>query len=109
MLKLYFKLQLLFRYLCNLIKTTKFAWCVYKSGSFLYNQPIMILKVIKEFIEIEASNYSDSVILSRDVSTSKKLILTLIDMYFENKSEKTLNQILEVLKVDFIQREDKNV
>ena len=69
----------------------------------------MILKVIKEFIEIEASNYSDSVILSRDVSTSKKLILTLIDMYFENKSEKTLNQILEVLKVDFIQREDKNV
>lgn len=95
--------------ICNIIKLLRFSFYLYYQNLFRDGDPQLVLRVIQGYINLESQNYKNSVVYGRTVGTSVKLLSTLIDEYFENKSDKTLDQILEVLKVEFIKRNVKNV
>ena len=70
--------------------------------------PELIFKVLDKFIELEHSNYPDIIKMNRNVSGSYELFRNLINSYLTTKSDVTLEQILTVLKEEFIKRENKN-
>ena len=81
-----------------------FSYFIAKEKIFGSKSPGLILQIIKKFISLEYPNYPESYYLGRDMKKSSDLLGALIDSYTETKSETTLNQILEVLKEEFIQR-----
>ena len=91
--------------LYNFINYCKFIYLLLKERLIGNDSPRTILKVIRSFISLEAPRYQDSLYLSRGISQSSLLLQALIDTYLETKSEVTLNQLLEVLKEEFIKRE----
>ena len=108
MIKLHVKLKLLYIKICNIIKFLKFSFFLYKQHVFRDGNPSLVLRVIQKYIELESSNFSDSLCLGRSIKSSTKLLSTLIDEYFETKSERALNNTLEVLKEEFIKRNRKS-
>ena len=77
-------------------------------GIFGSNSPEVILKIICKFVALEAPFYSTKVVMGRSMSKSTELLSTLVASYIETKSEVTLDQITEVLKREFLQRENKH-
>ena len=79
--------------------------CSLVKGIFGGNSPELILKVIMNFVVLEAPYYKNIMYLGRNMNQSSELLQALIASYFETKSEVTLDQILAVLKEEFIRRE----
>lgn len=84
---------------------------IYLLGKYIYTDRILhngnpkdVLKVIGKFTEKAWAEYPDKVIMGRTPSQSAALLGTLIDKYYETGSNIHLNQILEVLKNEFIER-----
>lgn len=94
------------RTITSVLNYTKFIYFLCK-GIFGSNSPEVILKLICKFVSLEAPFYSDKIVMGRDINKSIKLLNVLVSSYIETKSEITLNQILEVLKREFLQREQK--
>lgn len=94
------------RRVLSIVNYIKFTYFLSK-GIFGSTSPEVILKVICKFVALEAPFYSDKVVMGRSVRKSIGLLSTLIASYIETKSEITLNQIIEVLKREFLQRENK--
>ena len=80
--------------------------CSLFKGIFGGNSPELILKVIMNFVALETPYYKNIVYLGRSTKQSSELLQVLITSYLETKSEVTLNQVLEVLKEEFIKREE---
>lgn len=91
----------------SVVNYIKFIYFLSK-GIFGSNSPEVVLKMICKFVTLEAPFYSQKVVMGRSISKSIELLNTLVTSYLETKSEVTLDQILEVLKREFIQRENKN-
>ena len=72
------------------------------------NSPELVLKIIKLYVALEAPLYKDTLYFGRNMITSSKLLESLIDSYFETKSEVTLKQVMTVLKNEIIEREQKD-
>lgn len=104
MIKIYVKFKIIFIKICNIIKLFKFSLYLQRNHIFRDGDPKLVLRVIQRFIELEAGNYEQNTVMGRSVPASTKLISTLIDKYFDSKSDRVLNQILEVLKEEFIKR-----
>ena len=104
MIEFYVKLKILCIKIRNTIRFLKFSARIFKGNIFRDGNPQLVLRVIQEFISIESVNYENILKNNRTVEESNKLLSTLIDNYFETKSERTLNQLLEVLKEEFIKR-----
>ena len=96
------------RKISSTINYIKFIYFLTTNRIFGSNSPEVILKVIGKFIALEAPFYSDKIVMGRSVSKSIELLEILINLYIPTKSETTLEQIIEVLKREFIQRENKN-
>ena len=95
------------RRVISLINYTKFIYFLSK-GIFGSSSPDVILKLICKFVALEAPFYSNKIIMGRNTKKSIELLSVLVPSYIETKSEITLDQILEVLKREFLQRENKN-
>lgn len=80
--------------------------CSLRKEIFGANSPELILKVIMNLVALETPYYKNVIYCRRSVEKSKELLQALITSYLETKSEVTLNQILEVLKEEFIRREE---
>ena len=91
----------------SFVNYIKFAYFL-SNGIFGSNSPETILKLICKFVSLEAPFYSNKVVMGRSIQKSIELLNILISSYIETKSETTLEQILEVLKREFLQRESKN-
>lgn len=91
--------------LYNLINYCKFLYLLLKNQGIGNKSPDIILKVIKIFISLESNRYPNSLYFNRGIAESSTLLCSLIDSYLNTKSEVTLNQLLEVLKEEFIKRE----
>lgn len=91
----------------SLINYIKFTYFLSK-GVFGSTTSEIILKVLYKFLSLEAPFYSQKITMGRSMQKSIELLDALITSYLETKSEVTLDQILEVLKREFIQRENKN-
>lgn len=95
------------RRVTSIVNYTKFIYFLCK-GIFGSSSPEVVLKLICKFLALEAPFYSEKVVMGRDINKSIKLFNVLVSSYIETKSEITLNQILEVLKREFLQRENKH-
>lgn len=91
----------------SLLNYFKIIWRLRKI-LFKDKETMDILKMIKLFIEIEAPLYKKSIIMGRSIKKSSELLGVLIDSYYESKSEIILNQIMTILKEEFIKREQGN-
>lgn len=92
----------------NLINYIKFFYFLSKGKIIGDKNPEVILRAIKIFISLESPRYPNTFYFGRDMIKSSELLQVLIDSYLETKSEVTLDQLLEVLKEEFIRREENN-
>ena len=82
-----------------------FAFSYAITGMFGGKTPETLLIMIAKFINLESPLYPDSKYIGRNVKKSNDLLQALINSYIKTKSEVTLDQIFEVLKKEFIERE----
>jgi len=92
------------RLIISIINYTKFMYFLCR-GIFGSNSPEVILKMIKKFVTLEAPFYPNTLVMNRSIYKSTELLCALIDSYLVTKSEVTLEQVLAVLKEEFIKRE----
>lgn len=65
-----------------------------------------MLRIMKRFAELSwRSQASSESATKRDTERSYKLFSSLAHIYLESSSEVTLNQLMEVLKMEIIERE----
>lgn len=87
------------------VRSFKFMIALNKAKVFVNRNPRDVLQVIGTFLLSESPTYKNSIVMGRDLTSSTALLLVLIDLYLEGHSETHLNQFLEVLKNEFIKRE----
>ena len=105
-LRVYMKGRILYKRVVNLYRLGFFINYLYKNDIFSKGEPELILRVIQEFVWCAFREYDGSKkVLGRTVSQSTMLLIALIDKWFEDKSVKTLDQIMEVLRNELIERE----
>ena len=104
MLKAYVKLQVYYVKICNLIRFVTFMSHIWKRKVFNERNPQVVLRVVQEFLIVDCNSYVDTIKNNRSIQASANLISVLIEDYLENKAERTLEQIIEVLKEEFIKR-----
>lgn len=92
------------RRVLSILNYTKFMYFL-GQGIFGSSSPNVILKLLCKFITLEAPFYSDKMVMGRSTKKSAQLLNALTTSYLETKSETTLDQILEVLKAEFLRRE----
>ena len=105
LLKVYIRSRVLLWSITNFFRLLTFVKYLHKNKLFGTRDPKFVLKVVQKYIEIESYTYSDKFILSRSKEQSIGLLSVLIDKYMETESDNILEQIIEVLKTDFIKRE----
>ena len=105
-LRVYMKGRILYRRVVNLYRLGFFITYLYKNDILGKGEPELVLRVIQEFVWLSFREYDGSKkVLGRSVSQSAMLFITLVDKWFEDKSKTTLDQIVEVLRNEFIERE----
>ena len=67
-----------------------------------------ILRVVQKFVSLQYPFYSKNIVMGRKIGRSYELLNALINSYIKTKSETTLNQIMVVLKEEFIKRSENN-
>ena len=107
-LRVYIKYQAFLKDLQMLCKVIWLAEYLYKNRIFHNGDPSLVLRVLQKFTEKAYSEYNEEFVMGRTPLDSTKLLSVLIDRYFETKSKVTLDQILQVLRVEFILRESKS-
>ena len=90
----------------RIINYVKFTYFL-SDGIFGSGSPRSLLRLISKFTELEAPFYSKRFVMGRGPQKSAELLNSLVEAYARTKSETTLNQILEVLKREFILREEQ--
>ena len=104
-LRVYVKMKLFRDWLINLDRLLNFSYYLYKNDIFRKGDPKLILKVIQEFTFWSFREYSDKRVMNRDACQSAALLGVLINKWFEDQSKTTLDQIMQVLRIEFIERE----
>ena len=86
---------------------------IYLLGKYLYTDRVFhngnpkdVLKVISKFTENAWAEYPEKTVMGRTPVQSAALLGVLVKKYYETGSNTHLNQILEVLKNEFIEREN---
>ena len=97
------------RVLCNTIKTIRLVWFIQTNNLFSSGNFSNLFKLIQRYLELQQGNVEDSIKSGRNLSRSMNLLKNLICVYEATNSNVTLDQILEVLKAEFIRREAKDV
>ena len=105
-LLLFIKAKLFPKRVLSILRTLSFCYFSFKWKIFGSGDPLNILRILKLYLSYECSEYSDKYIMSRDKYTSAGLFTSLVDKYIETQSIVTLNQLLSVLKEEFIERDN---
>jgi hypothetical protein len=104
-LKVYIKVKIAIRNLQMLYNIYLLGRYLYEERVFHNGKPEDVLKVIQKFTENAWSEYPDKVRMNRTPVQSAALLGVLVRKYYETYSDIILDQILEVLKNEFIKRE----
>lgn len=86
----------------------KFFYLLFKGNMIGGNSPEIILYVAQAFLTLESPRYPNTYYMGRSIVKSSELFQSLTESYLKTKSEVTLNQLLEVLKEEFIKREENS-
>ena len=68
------------------------------------DDPSIVLTLINKFIALEGAYFDADIYLGRSIQKSINLLNSLVEYYEKTKSEITLNQIMTVLREEFIER-----
>ena len=101
----YIKAKEFSRRMTNFIRLLHFSYYLYKKDIFNQGDPRLVLRVLQEFTFWSSREYDSTLVMNRDACQGASLLHTLIDKWFKDNSSITLNQILQVLKTEFIERE----
>lgn len=104
-LRAYIKLKSLVYNMQMLYKIYNFSKYLYEDRIFHNGYAQDVLKVIQKFTELAWSEYPDKRVMNRTPVQSAALLGVLIKQYYKTGSNTNLEQILEVLKNEFIKRE----
>ena len=108
MTNIIFKIYLIWadflNWLRGLYRLGQFTYWLYKERIFQKGDPSLVLRTIQKFTSCAWGEYSETIVMGRTPVQSTALLHVLIDTWFETGSKTTLNQILEVLKNEFIER-----
>ena len=105
-LSLYTKLKVTERNFLNLLRSLSFCYYILNNRIFGKGDTIWILKILSIFLSLECSEYSNKVIMNRDKYKSAALFSVLVTEYEKSRSLVTLNQLLSVLKEEFLERDN---
>ena len=84
----------------GIFRSIKFTSRLNEARVFSRHNPSDMLLVIKEFIRSEYPTYNENLrFMYRTPKQNADVLSSLVDTYLSTKSETTLNQILEVVKV----------
>ena len=103
-LEIYIKWRALVHKLRNYLNFLKFIKFLWQNKIFESREPVVILELVQKFIELQSSEYGNKIVMNRDVKRSVLLLKALTRAYLDNRSETNLNQLLTVLKQEFIER-----
>ena len=103
---LFIKAKLFPKRILSIFRTLSFCYYSFKWRIFGSGDPLNILRILKLYLSYECEEYSDKFVMSRSKYMSAALFSSLVDKYVETKSTVTLNQILSVLKEEFIERDN---
>ena len=100
--------------LIELVRNIYGAWLTFKFllylrdvKAFSNENPALVLRIIQRYLELAVLTYHDnSFEMGRTINQSSLLLSALIDKWFRDKSSNSLEQILEVLKNEFIRRKN---
>ena len=104
-LRVYMKAKEFNRQMTNFIRLLYFSYYLYKNDIFNQGDPKLVLRVIQEFTFWSFREYDNTIVMNRNACQSATLLSVLIDKWFKDNSDITLNQIMQVLKTEFIERE----
>lgn len=104
-LRVYTRFKITVWNLRMLYKIYLFGKYLYEDHIFHNGDPKDVLKVLQKFVEKAWSEYPDTRAMNRTTVQSAALLGVLIHQYYKTGSNTTLEQILEVLKNEFIERE----
>ena len=90
----------------NFIKTVQFIYYIGHKDIFGQRSPKAVLMLIEKFLELQVEKFPKVFIMGRDPKTSLELLKSLNVTYSKLKASSTLDQILEVIKNEFIEREN---
>lgn len=95
----------IFENLIAFVRSIQFLTTLNKLRVFQRRNPEDVLRVLRIFICLEAPYYRDTVKMNRNMAASVNLLSVLINTYLRRHSDTHLEQLLEVLKNEFIKRE----
>ena len=105
LIKAYYFVYKFFENILALVRSFKFLTVLNRFRIFQRRNPEDVLRVIRAFILSESPYYANNIKMNRSTSNSAILLSILIDTYLGSHSDKHLEQLLEVLKNEFIKRE----
>lgn len=103
-IELYIKFRKLAHKVRSVTNLWKFVSFLIKNKVFKSESPEVALRVLQKFFELQYKEYENKIVMNRDPMKSTLLFRALVNEYFNTKSSVTLNQILTVLKEEFIER-----
>ena len=99
------KTRAIVNWLVSIIKLVSFNCKLLKGNTLCKAAPESILKVIEIYIDtMFKKSRSEKLTMNRTLSQSALLLQALIKKWLSDGSDITLNQILEVLRNEFIKR-----
>ena len=101
----YIKLKMFVIWVRNLYALLHFSYYLYKNDIFRKGDPKLVLRVLQQFTFWSSKEYSNTLVMNRNVCQSTALFNVLVDKWFEDQSKTTLDQIMQVLRIEFIERE----
>lgn len=104
-LRVYTRFKIILWNLRILYKIYTFGLYLYTSRILHNGKPEDILRVLQKFTELAWPEYPEKVVMNRTTAQSAALLGILIDQYYKTGANTALEQILEVLKNEFIKRE----
>lgn len=106
LLTLYVKVKIIERNIIHTLRAWSFCYFIIHNKVFGRGSPIWILKILQLFLSFECSEYSDKIIMNRTKYESAALFSSLVNEYEKNKSQVVLNQLVSILKTDFLERDN---
>lgn len=101
----YLMFKNILRSIVNLYKLLIFVKYVHQERIIGSGYTKDILKVVGKLVELEENNYPDHRVMGRSIEGSVKLFNVLSNKYLMSGSKIILEQLMQVLRVEFIERD----
>ena len=90
----------------DIVRLLKFCWRLMRLEVFSTHNPVGLLLLIQAFIFSESKTYNkEAKVLFRSYEQNAELLVKLIEVYLQTKSNETLKQVLELIRMMIVKGE----